>query len=68
MNGSLVEKFLYFGHEDKSVNVILAPDVNLTLFLDGSALFESRQQQIVYPSCWTHGEELKYHGKTLQHS
>lgn len=65
MNGSMAENFVLFGYEDLGVNIILAPDVNLLLFLDGSALYESRQQQIVYPSCWTRGGERAFYSKKL---
>lgn len=69
MNGSMAEKFVLFGYEDLGIQVILAPDVTLVLFLDGSALYESRRQQIIYPSCWDRGgERAFYSGKTLQHS
>lgn len=69
MNGSMAENFVLFGYEDLSIQVILAPDVNLTLFLDGSGLYESQKQQIIYPSCWDRGGDRAFSsGKTLQHS
>ena len=69
MNGSMAEKFVLFGYEDLGIQIILAPDVTLVLFLDGSALYENHKQQIVYPSCWTHGGERAFYSeKTLQHS
>lgn len=69
MNGSMAEKFVLFGYEDLGVNIILAPDVTLTLYLDGSGFYESRKQQIIYPSCWDkHGDRAFNCGKTLQHS
>lgn len=67
MNGSMAEKFVLFGYEDSGINIILAPDVVLTLFLDGSGLYESRKQQIVYPSCWDkHGDRAFQPQKSLQ--
>lgn len=67
MNGSMAEKFVLFGYEDTGINIILATDVVLTLFLDGSGLYESRKQQIVYPSCWDkHGDRAFQHSKSLQ--
>lgn len=69
MNGSMAEKYVLFGYEDLGINIILAPDVNLTLFLDGSGLYESRRQQIIYPSCWTlGGEKVFSSANSLQHS
>lgn len=69
MNGSMAENFVLFGYEDLGIQVILAPDVMLTLFLDGSGFYESRKQQVIYPSCWDkHGDRAFSSGKTLQHS
>lgn len=52
MTPKMAEKFVVFGYEDLGVKICLAPDVQLILFIDGSALYESRQQQIIYPDCW----------------
>jgi hypothetical protein len=52
MKGSMAENFMLFGYEDLGVSVILSPDVTLTLFLDGSAVYKSTRYQIIYPSCW----------------
>jgi len=69
MNGSMAEKYVLFGYEDLGVQIILAPDVTLVLFLDGSALYESRKQQIVYPSCWDkRGDRAFSSANNLQHS
>lgn len=69
MNGSMAEKFASFGYEDTGINIILAPDVMLTLFLDGSGFYESRKQQVIYPSCWDkHGDRVFSSANSLQHS
>lgn len=69
MNGCMAENFVLFGYEDLGIQVILAPDVTLVLFLDGSALYESHRRQIIYPSCWDRGGDQAFSSaNTLQHS
>lgn len=67
MNPTMAEKLLTFGYEDHGIKVCLAPDVELRLFLDGSAVYESRRQQVIYPNCWDkHGDHAFQPRCTLQ--
>lgn len=50
---SCAESFARYGADEGHVSVILAPDVVLMLFVDGSAIFISTQFFIVYESCWS---------------
>lgn len=52
MNPKMAESFVKYGYEDHGIKICLAPDAELVLFVDGSAVFESRRNQIVYPDCW----------------
>lgn len=50
---TMAESFFKNGCSDEShVTVILSPNVILTLFLDGSSVYESNRFLIVYESCW----------------
>lgn len=65
MTPRMAEKFVVFGYEDHGVKICLAPDVQLTLFADGSALYESHRRQIVYPDCWDRCGDKAFTGETL---
>lgn len=50
---SIAEAWFHDGTSVEScVKVILAPDVSLLLFIDGSSIVESTRFVIVYESCW----------------
>lgn len=54
MNNTMAESFFKNGASDESfITVILSPDTILTLFLDGSSVYESSRFMIIYESCWT---------------
>ena len=50
---SCAESFARYSADEGHISVILAPDVVLMLFVDGSAIFISAQFFIVYESCWS---------------
>lgn len=53
MNPSMAECTAKYGPIDEpNTSIILAPNVVLTLYLDGSATFQSSSTYRVYESCW----------------
>lgn len=46
------ELFSRFNADEGRINLCLAPDVSLLLFVDGSAIYISTLNFIVYESCW----------------
>lgn len=60
MNQKMAENFIKYGYEDHNVKVFWRSDVELLLFLNGSAVYESRRNQIIYPDCWDkHGSSVR---------
>lgn len=53
MEQSMAELECRYGRIDESrVQVILAPDVLMTLYPDGSSTVEYRNSYVVHESCW----------------
>ena len=50
---SMAEQWFHNGSSDEFfVNVILAPNTIMLLFIDGSSIVESSRYITIYESCW----------------
>jgi len=50
---SMAEAYFRYGFEDFVTKICLAPDAELWLFLDGSAVYLTKRALILFDICWS---------------